>query len=244
MSSLIKSDLRDLARRRSGTRLRRGANARIDEEAQVVTDLVDVRFRFAAASDAEPIAALHAGSWRRHYRGAFSDEFLGGDVATDRRIVWRERLADARADCCTIVAVESTRIVGFVHTILGEDPNWGALVDNLHVAHSHVRRGIGSRLFALTAQEVVEKRSGSGLYLWVLEENVIAQAFYRSRGGRCVERTEVLPPGGDLSRLKGAPTKLRYAWPDSTRLLDRQWQPLCRRQSGRTLPSHPDGKLA
>jgi hypothetical protein len=29
---------------------------------------------------------LHADSWRRHYRGAYADAFLDGDVLADRRI--------------------------------------------------------------------------------------------------------------------------------------------------------------
>jgi hypothetical protein len=61
----------------------------------------------------------------------------------------------------------------------------------------------------------------TGLYLWVLEQNVDAQAFYHARGGRCVERTPVSPPGGIPSRLTGAPMKLRYAWQEPTTLLGR-----------------------
>ena len=30
--------------------------------------------------DIEAIAALHTDSWRRHYRGAYSDAFLDGDI--------------------------------------------------------------------------------------------------------------------------------------------------------------------
>lgn len=37
-------------------------------------------FRPARATDSEAIAVLHADSWRRHYRGAYSDAFLDGDV--------------------------------------------------------------------------------------------------------------------------------------------------------------------
>jgi hypothetical protein len=40
-----------------------------------------LRFRAAGPGDAHAIAALHAGSWQRHYRGAFSDAFLDNDVA-------------------------------------------------------------------------------------------------------------------------------------------------------------------
>jgi ribosomal protein S18 acetylase RimI-like enzyme len=188
-------------------------------------DLAQTQFRVAVASDAVAIAELHAESWRRHYRGAYSDAFLDGDVAVDRRLVWKQRLLDRRADCCTIVAVESLRIVGFAHTILGDDVTWGALLDNLHVAHSHARQGIGSRLFALSAKAVAEREPDSGLYLWVLEQNLAAQAFYRSHGGECVERCDVLPPGGDVSRLNGSPTKLRYAWPDLAWVLDQDLPP-------------------
>ena len=59
----------------------------------------------------------------------------------------------------------------------------------------------------------------SGLYLWVLEQNVKAQAFYEALGGRRTERAEVTAPGGDSARLNGSPTKLRYAWPDPAILI-------------------------
>jgi hypothetical protein len=41
----------------------------------------DLRFRAAGAGDASAVAGLHGDSWRRHYRGAFSDAFLDRDVA-------------------------------------------------------------------------------------------------------------------------------------------------------------------
>jgi hypothetical protein len=48
-----------------------------------------------------------------------------------------------------------------------------------------------------------------GLYLWVLEQNTDAQAFYRARGGTPVERAWRGPfPGG------GHAFSFRYAWPD------------------------------
>jgi ribosomal protein S18 acetylase RimI-like enzyme len=178
-----------------------------------------IQFRPAGAHDAGAIARLHADSWRRHYRGAYSDAFLDGDVEEDRRAVWVDRLREPRPNIRTIVAADAGAVVGFAHTILDEDPTWGALLDNLHVAHTHRRQGLGSRLLAMTARAVIERRSSSGLYLWVLEQNEPAQTFYRAGGGRCVERSSVEAPGGDASRLNGSPAKLRYAWPDPARLL-------------------------
>ena len=52
-----------------------------------------LRFRAAAPGDADAIAGLHADSWQRNYRGAFSDAFLDHDVAGYLLPLWTERLA-------------------------------------------------------------------------------------------------------------------------------------------------------
>jgi GNAT superfamily N-acetyltransferase len=169
-------------------------------------------FRIAEPSDAEAIAALHADSWRRHYRGAYSDSFLDGDVLADRVEVWTTRLRDLDETGRTILAQRGDDLVGFAHVAFEEDRAWGALLDNLHVRHVEQRRGVGSRLLALVAEAVVERRTG--LYLWVLEQNVDAQAFYRARGAESVERARTSPPGGIASRLNGSPAKLRFVWRD------------------------------
>jgi ribosomal protein S18 acetylase RimI-like enzyme len=178
------------------------------------------RFRIAAVADAGAIAQLHADSWRRHYRGAYSDSFLDGDVLADRLSVWSERLRVPDPRRLTIVA-EDGGLVGFANTYFEDDPAWGALLDNLHVASSHMRRGIGARLLALTADALIERPSKTGLYLWVLEQNVDAQAFYEARRGRRVGRELATPPGGIAGRLDGSPAKLRYAWRDPNVLRER-----------------------
>ena len=183
-----------------------------------MSDVAPPTFRPAGPADAVAVAHLHADSWRRHYRGAYSDGFLDGDVVADRLTVWRERLGKPDPRRCTILA-EDGGLVGFANTFFDDDPRWGALLDNLHVAHGHKRRGIGSRLLALTARAVVDRPKPTGLYLWVLEQNLDARAFYEAHGGRCVERRPVTPPGGIASRLNGSPAGLRYAWPQPRVLL-------------------------
>lgn len=182
-------------------------------------DIERIRFRRADASDAEPIALLHADSWRRHYRGAYSDMFLDGDVARDRLAVWTSRLGTAGSDSFTIMAEDDRAIAGFAHTALDRDATWGALLDNLHVTHTHQRSGIGSKLLVLSAGTVVQRRPQSRLYLWVLEQNRAAQAFYAALGGKRAGREIVEPPGGDPRRLNGNPVKLRYVWSDPATLL-------------------------
>jgi GNAT superfamily N-acetyltransferase len=189
----------------------RGANARIDEGG-LMAGLARLRFRSAGAKDAVAIAKLHAESWRKHYRGAYSDSFLDGDVLEDRGTVWSERLRGQDGGSCTVLAETDAGIVGFAHGIFNADLTWGTLLDNLHVSQEHKRGGVGTELLALIADAAVER--GTPLYLWVLEQNVAARAFYESRGAAGVERAPVSAPGGVASRLIGTPTKLRYVWAD------------------------------
>jgi ribosomal protein S18 acetylase RimI-like enzyme len=180
-----------------------------------------VEYRPASSSDAAGIAKLHAESWRKYYRGAYSDRFLDHSVTSDRLAVWTQQTREKQADEYTLVAESDERIMGFAHTILGDDPKWGALLENLHVASVMQRSGIGTQLMVGTADAIVERAPSRGLYLWVLEQNAAAQAFYHSFGGACVERSLAPAPGGDPSRLSGNPYRMRYVWPDPNVLLER-----------------------
>jgi ribosomal protein S18 acetylase RimI-like enzyme len=179
----------------------------------------EVTYRAATPDDVEGIARLHADSWRRNYRGAFSDAYLDGDLVAERLSVWTDRLRPPHTGTFTIVAErtgpgpDTGAIVGLAHTILGDDPAWGALLDNLHVSHAQKRHGIGTRLMEETAQVLIARDPASSLFLWVLAQNTAAQAFYDARGGTCVERQSRSPEPGD---------RLRYSWPDPSRLLPDQ----------------------
>jgi ribosomal protein S18 acetylase RimI-like enzyme len=177
-----------------------------------------VQFRVAGADDAENIGLLHADSWRRHYRGAYTDSFLDGDVVADRLSVWSSRLA-APGNSATVVAEDGTGgLMGFVHVFFDHDDRWGSLIDNLHVVHDRQRTGIGTALLARAAEGAAERAAGRSIYLWVLEQNTAAQGFYRAVGGSCVEKAAASPPGGVAARLNGSPTKLRFTWPDPAAL--------------------------
>ena len=174
-----------------------------------------ITFRTATAADTEAVASLHADSWRRHYRGALSDAFLDDDVFADRLDEWTHRLAQPDPGARTILAEEGNDLVGFIHVIFDEDPTWGSLVDNLHVAYDRKRLGTGARLLAEAARAVSAHASSPGLFLWVLEMNTAAQAFYSACGGEVVERKEEDAHGG--GRIIG----LRVVWPDAHVLIAR-----------------------
>jgi GNAT superfamily N-acetyltransferase len=161
------------------------------------------------------IAGLHADSWRRHYRGAYLDSYLDGDVVAERTAEWAGRLSRPPADRHTVVAELEGAVAGFAHVILDADPVWGAYLDALHVRHDLKRHGIGARLIAETLRWVGLRRPSTGIYLWVLEQNAAAQAFYAAQGGSNVGRELTGPfPGG------GYAYSIRYAWPDLSGLAD------------------------
>jgi ribosomal protein S18 acetylase RimI-like enzyme len=172
----------------------------------------EVTYRAARPDDVEGIARLHADSWRRNYRGAFSDAYLDGDLVAERLSVWTDRLRAPHTGTFTIVAEHAGpgAIVGLAHTILGDDPAWGALLDNLHVSHAEKGHGIGTRLMAEAARGLIARDPASSLFLWVLAQNTAAQAFYDARGGILVERQSRIPEPGD---------RLRYTWPHPSGLL-------------------------
>jgi GNAT superfamily N-acetyltransferase len=176
--------------------------------------------REAREQDAPAIAGLHCDSWRRHYRGAFSDAFLDGSLDDFLLAKWSRRLASPDPAVRTIVAEADGTLAGLSHVILGDDPRWGCLLDNLHVAYGRKRSGIGTRLMAQAARAVLDWSPSAGLYLWVLEQNAGAQSFYTARGGTCVQRAEGEPPNGDPAALNGTVMILRFAWPDPSALLE------------------------
>ena len=173
-----------------------------------------VQYRDATALDAESIAALHADSWRRHYRGAYLDAYLDGDVVTDRREVWTSRLALPRTNQFTVVAQVNDEVIGFAHTVLDDDPRWGSLLENLHVRSERKRSGIGTHLLSVVGARLLGLRPSGSLYLWVLDQNTAGQSFYDARGGARVETALRGPfPGG------GRAVGHRYSWADPSRLV-------------------------
>lgn len=143
-------------------------------------------FRLATPADAEAIAAPHADSWSRHYQGAYSDAYLDRDVYEDRRSVWADRFRTPPEDHYTVLGERDGEVIGFAHTCLEADPEWGALLDNLHVRYDLKRQGTGRVLMAETAAVLLQRRPGSCLFLWVLEQNTAAQSFYVAMGGTIV----------------------------------------------------------
>ncbi len=165
-------------------------------------------YRHALESDSDQIALLHAQSWRMTYRGLFNEDFLDNQADADRQRAWSARLAVTRPQQFVYVADDGGKIAGFVCAYGHDNPDWGSLIDNLHVATGYQRRGIGTQLMQHTFSWLQAHYPDDGIYLWVMARNTPAQAFYQKLGA--VDAGEVDKPnpvGG------GSALNRRYVWP-------------------------------
>ena len=141
----------------------------------------------AEPSDYPRIARLHALSWQSAYRGIVSDEYLDGDVFSDRLDFWKKQIASGIAEGQSgFLACDGGEERAFGWIRLDADPIWGCAIENLHV-HP---QGIGRRLMAACAGRIAKARPGSPLFLFVLEANHPAVGFYESLGGERAERVD------------------------------------------------------
>jgi GNAT superfamily N-acetyltransferase len=163
--------------------------------------------RAAGSGDAPAIAVLHANSWRSAYRGILRDEFLDGALDGNRRALWVSRLSDKTPNNQIIlVDEEAGQIRGFACAFIDADPEWGTLLDNLHVVPELKGQGLGRRLIAAIAAKVLQKASRPVLHLWAYEQNHGARRFYERLGGVATACEE--EPALDGTRVNA----VRYFW--------------------------------
>ena len=161
----------------------------------------------ATLQDIEPIAQLHAKSWRIAYRGMLPDDYLDQRVVADRVEFWTTRFASVPADRRFVgKAVRDERLLGFVCVLLDAEPKWGARLDNLHVSPELKGSGIGYALFHAAREWIARVAPGTAMHLWCVERNLVARRFYDRQGGQVVE-TATRPVAQDLSV-----PELRYWW--------------------------------
>ena len=163
--------------------------------------------RAAGLADADAIAQLHARSWQTAYRGILSDEFLQGPLHENRRLLWHARLADTgRADQFVLVDEQAGALRGFACAFLEADPEWGCLLDNLHVVPDLKGQGLGRQLMGAVAQRVLLSNPQGRLHLWAYEQNLAARRFYERLGGiDTLRHAELALDGTQVNAV-------RYCW--------------------------------
>lgn len=135
--------------------------------------------RLPRADDAEALTDLHLDVWDEAYADLVPAPVLAERRAhrADRVERWRAILADRGDD--TLLAEESGRLVGFVSRGPSRDepaPGLPTLeVYALYVRAEVYGTGVGHRLLRAAVGE-------EAAYLWVLEGNTRAVAFYERQG--------------------------------------------------------------
>lgn len=142
-----------------------------------------------ADGDAEELAAMHVQVWREAYTGMIAQDYLDAMVVDDRRIAhWRKRIGVANAQEYAGGAelrrvsrlarhVPTGRIAGFcqVGAARDENPPVAQELGVLNVLATYHGTGVAGQLVAATLGDVAA-------YLWVVDRNARAIAFYRKLG--------------------------------------------------------------
>ena len=166
-----------------------------------------MHYRPATAADVDRLAALHARSWQETYRGILPDFFLDNEVEAERLAYWQDKFQENSPNRYMLVAEADGQLAGFACAYTDDDPIYGALLDNLHVAQGYKGRGIGRRFMQQIADWVVQNQATPSLYLWVYEKNHAARQFYERLGA--INQQAV---AGEHA------VALRYVWPDARTL--------------------------
>lgn len=144
-------------------------------------------FRAPNIEDYNAIAALHARSWQENYRDDFSANFLDNLALEDRLKVWKGRLENPAENQFMVLAEENSKLVGFGCAFFDKCPQYGTLLDNLHVAKAAKGLGVGKQIMKLIAKACQHHSNSKRMYLWVLENNSSAFDFYMHLKGKHVE---------------------------------------------------------
>lgn len=140
-----------------------------------------VSFRDAAAQDASLISHIYATSWRKAYRGLISQDYL--DRLPDDYWVSSVRAWLSSDRFSGLIILDDKRPVGCAIYGRGRDEDhgdWGEIV-SVYLLPDVTRRGLGTALM----QETLRRMRDDGFtrfYLWAIDGNAAADAFYRGLG--------------------------------------------------------------
>lgn len=171
-----------------------------------------INLRLAQLSDYAAIAKLHAGNWRENYRGVFSDAFLDNNLDERRSGIWYNKLKFPAGNQKVTVAISGHVIVGFSCLLLNDNPVFGSLLENLHVATVAQKSGIGKLLMNDCAENIIENGCSRKMYLWVYASNLNAISFYDYLGGKNIEVVEKQNEDGTKALA------YKYFWNDASDL--------------------------
>ncbi len=158
--------------------------------------------REAVPADAALISHLFAESWKDAYRGIIEQHYL--DRLPDEYWVPSVRAWLESGRLSALISYEDDQPVGSVVYGRGRDEereDWGEIV-SLYILPVWFRKGHGTALLQ-AAMEEMRKEHYRRFYLWAIDGNKAADAFYRRRGfHRTGERVAYRIGGGDVKDVR------------------------------------------
>ncbi|WP_285117127.1 GNAT family N-acetyltransferase [Leifsonia sp. fls2-241-R2A-40a] len=137
--------------------------------------MAELTVRRATVADAAAIARVHVAAWREAYAGRMPDEFLAGLDEDTRAQGWTTILERGETDA--FVAESDGDVVGWATAGAGRDEHAPRPreLEGIYLLASAYGSGAGQRLLDAAIAD-------SPAYLWVMDGNPRAEAFYRRNG--------------------------------------------------------------
>lgn len=156
--------------------------------------------RAAVADDAEALTDLHLDVWEEAYAGLMPDEvFVERRSQRAARVDrWRTNIATGPISTLVVEGDEPGRLLGFASSgpARDDDPELPTLeLSALYVRAGRYGTGLGHQLLETAIGD-------SAAYLWVLDGNQRATAFYERQGFRFDGETKVDPVGTERRMLR------------------------------------------
>lgn len=137
---------------------------------------MDIR-KLRDSDDLFAVSRVYEESWKEAYRGLLPQEYLDGIPAGK----WVPYLKQAGRE--SLLLLDGGKIVGNASCCAGRAPelsDWGEIV-SIYLLPEYWGKGCGKLLFS-AAVEQLESMGYRKLFLWVLESNRRARAFYERMG--------------------------------------------------------------
>jgi ribosomal protein S18 acetylase RimI-like enzyme len=150
---------------------------------------MEYRIRRATADDADAVVRMHTQAHEECYGHLLPPDFFAGRRASIPERVKKRRPYLAGTEPRIIALDSDDEIVGFADAGPGRDedrPQELELYAIYTLSRSH-GTGLGAALLAAALAD-------SAAYLWVLEDNPRARAFYEKHGFQADGKRAVLPP--------------------------------------------------
>jgi GNAT superfamily N-acetyltransferase len=133
--------------------------------------------KIAPEDDLDAISRIYVRSWKAAYKGIVPQDYL--DELPETK--WSQVIA--KSEWTSLVLIEDGEMIGASAVSPGRDTamaDWGEII-SIYLLPEYFGKGYGKPLLKAAIAEL-KAMGHSFIYLWVLEENGRARAFYEKNG--------------------------------------------------------------